>query len=147
VNLLEALRQNQIDAGVVQEPALTLLTAAGGRILMNGMDSADAQRYLGGAYEFMGVAVRAKEIERRRPEMVALAKALADALAALHGMSGAQLAAALPKEMIAGLDLKQFGDILALHRDALYPESVAIDLDAAKRVEASLVAGGLLKPG
>ena len=36
----------------------------------------------------MGVAVRGKEIAQRRPEMVALAKALADALKALHTMSG-----------------------------------------------------------
>jgi NitT/TauT family transport system substrate-binding protein len=49
VNLLEALRQGQIDAGVVQEPALTLLAKSGARILMNGMDLADAQKYLGGS--------------------------------------------------------------------------------------------------
>ena len=33
------------------------------------------------------------------------------------------------------------------HRDSLFPETVNIDLDAAKRVEQSLVVGGLLKPG
>ena len=70
VNLLEALRQGQIDAGLVQEPALTLLQKAGARVLVNGMDLDDAQNYLGGAYEFMGVAVRGKEFEQRRPEMV-----------------------------------------------------------------------------
>src|SRR5947209_4688574 len=66
VNLLEALRQGQIDAGVVQEPALTLLSKSGARILMNGMDLADAQKYLGGSYEFMGVAVRGKELAARK---------------------------------------------------------------------------------
>src|SRR5207237_6341711 len=76
VNLLEALRQGQIDAGVVQEPALTLIQRAGGRVLMNGMDMEDAQKFLGGAFEFMGVAVRTKEIAQRRPDMVALAGAL-----------------------------------------------------------------------
>ena len=75
VNLLEALRQGQIDVGVVQEPALTLLRRAGARVLMNAMDLEDAKHHLGGSFEFMGVAVRAKEIERRRPEMVALAAA------------------------------------------------------------------------
>jgi NitT/TauT family transport system substrate-binding protein len=147
VNLFEALRQGQIDAGVVQEPALTLLRRAGARVLVNAMDPEDAKRYLGGAYEFMGVAVRGKEVERRRTEMVALAKALADSLKALHGMSGAQLTAALPKEMTTGLDLKELSEILQLHRDALYPETVNIDLDAGKRVEQSLIAGGLIKPG
>jgi len=95
----------------------------------------------------MGVAVRAKEIERRKPEMIALTKALGDALKALRAMTGDQLSAALPKEMTTGLDLRELGEIIALHRDSLYPETVNIDLDAAKRVEQSLIAGGLIKPG
>ena len=147
VNLLEALRQNQIDVGLVQEPALTLLKRAGARVLVNAMDLEDAKHYLGGSLEFMGVAVRAKEIEARRAEMVALTQALADALKALRTMSGDQLVAAFPKEMTTGLDLKEFSEILARHRDALYPETVGIDLEAAKRVEQSLIAGGLIKPG
>ena len=147
VNLLEALRQNQIDAGLVQEPALTLLKRSGARVLVNAMDLEDAKHYLGGSLEFMGVAVRAKEIKQRRAEMVALTKALEDALKALRGMTGDQLVEAFPKEMITGLDLKEFSEILVRHRDSLYPETVAIDLDAAKRVEQSLVTSGLLKPG
>ena len=111
------------------------------------MDLNDARRYLGGAYEFMGVAVRGKDVEQRRPEMVALTAALSDSLKALRGMTGEQLTAALPKEMTTGLDLKELGDILEHRRDALYPETVKIDIDAGKRVEQSLVAGGLIKPG
>jgi NitT/TauT family transport system substrate-binding protein len=65
----------------------------------------------------------------------------------LRAMSGEQLTAALPKEMTTGLDLKEFGDILEQHRDALYPETVTIDVDAGKRVAQSLIAGGLIKPG
>jgi NitT/TauT family transport system substrate-binding protein len=95
----------------------------------------------------MGVAVRAKEIGQRRPEMVALTKALADALKALRVMNGDQLVAAFPKEMTTGLDLKEFGEIIARHRDALYPETVNIDLESAKRVEQSLIAAGLIKSG
>jgi len=147
VNLLEALRQGQIDAGLVQEPALTVLKRSGARVLVNGMDLEDAKRHLGGSFEFMGVAVRAKEIEQRRPQMVALTKALAGALKALRGMTGEQLTAAFPKEMVTGLDLKEFGEILVRYRSSLYPETVSIDLDAAKRVEQSLIAGGLIKPG
>jgi NitT/TauT family transport system substrate-binding protein len=147
VNLLEALRQGQIDVGLVQEPALTLIQRAGGRVLMNGMDLEDAKNHLGGAFEFMGVAVRTKEFEQRRPEMIALTKALGDALKALRTMSGDQIVAAFPKEMTTGLDLKEFADIIARHRADLYPETVAIDLQSAKRVEQSLLAGGLLKAG
>src|SRR5260370_25758614 len=146
VNLLEALRQGQIDAGVVQEPALTLLAKSGARGLMNGMDLADAQKYLGGTYEFMGVAVRGKEIAARKPEMVRLAGALADALKTLRTMSADQLIRALPREMTTGLDTQEFGNILGRYRDALYPASPALDLDAAKRVAQSLIVGGLIKP-
>jgi NitT/TauT family transport system substrate-binding protein len=92
------------------------------------------------------VAVRGKEFEQRRPEMVQLARALADALKAMRTMSGDQLVAALPREMTTGLDLKQFGGIIARHRDSLYPESVTIDLAAARRVAQSLIVGGLIKP-
>src|SRR5437660_831055 len=83
---------------------------------VNAMDLEDAKQYLGGSFEFMGVAVRADEIAKRRPEMVALAKALADSLNGLRQMSGDQMAASLPKEMTTGLDLKELGDILQRHR-------------------------------
>ena len=147
VNLLEALRQGQVDAGLVQEPALTVLQRAGARVLVNAMDLTDARRYLGGAYEFMGVAVRTKEMAQRKDEMVTLTKALTDALAALRKMSGPELIAALPKEMTTGLDTKEFGEIIVRHRDSLYPENVTIDLAAAERVAKTLEAAGMLKPG
>jgi NitT/TauT family transport system substrate-binding protein len=146
VNLREALRQGQVDAGLVQEPALTLLTQSGARVLVNAMDMADAQKYLGGPYEFMGVAVRAKEVEARRGEMAQLAKGLADALRAQRSMSGPEMVAALPQELIAGLDTMELGDILVRYHKSLYPETVAIDLDSSKRVANSLIVGGLLKP-
>src|SRR5215216_5818999 len=65
VNLMEALRQGQIEAGLVQEPALSLLQKAGARVLVNAMDLTDARRFLGGSYEFMGVSVRGKEFEQQ----------------------------------------------------------------------------------
>ena len=147
VNLLEALRQGQVDAGMVQEPALTILQRAGSRVLVNGMDLTDARRYFGGNFEFMGVAVRTKEMEQRKDEMVTIARALTEALKAMRGMSGPELMAALPKEMTTGLDTKEFGEILARYRDQLYPTSVTIDVRAGERVAEILVAGGLLTEG
>jgi NitT/TauT family transport system substrate-binding protein len=144
VNLLETLRQGQVDAGLVQEPALTLLVRAGARVLVNGMDSADAKKYLGGNYEFMGVAVRAKEIEARKPEMIALAKGLSDGLKALRTASADQIVAALPAELTTGLDRNDLGQILVRYRTSLYPETVTIDLAAAKRVADALIVGGLI---
>ena len=147
VNLLEALRQGQIDAGLVQEPALSLLRQAGARVLVNAMDTADAQKHLGGSYEFMGVAVRAKEFEPRREEMRQLARGLADGLRALRQLAPQDIAAALPRELTTGMDTALLGDIIVRYRESLYPESVAIDLASSKRVAESLVVGGLLKAG
>jgi NitT/TauT family transport system substrate-binding protein len=147
VNLLEALRQGQIDAGLVQEPALTLLRQAGARVLVNAMDSDDAQKYLGGDYEFMGVAVRAAEFEQRRTEMTDLAKGLADGLMALRGLKPDDIAGVLPKELTAGMDRALLGAIVARYRESLYPQTVNIDLASARRVAESLKTGGLLPVG
>jgi NitT/TauT family transport system substrate-binding protein len=131
----------------VQEPALTLLQRSGARVLVNAMNLTDARRYLGGTYEFMGVAVRTKEMEQRKDEMQRLVRALADALKALRSMNGSELIAALPKEMVTGLDTKEFGEIIVRHRDSLYPEAVTIDPAAADRVAQTLIVGGLLPAG
>jgi NitT/TauT family transport system substrate-binding protein len=146
-NILEALRQGQVDAGLVQEPALTLLEKSGARVLVNAMDSADAQKYLGGPYEFMGVAVLAKDVVSRHDEMVQLALALQDALQAMPTMSGKDMVAALPREMKAGADLPEMEAVLERYRGSLYPTRVAIDLDASKRVADTLASAGLLPPG
>jgi NitT/TauT family transport system substrate-binding protein len=146
VNLLEALRQGQIDAGLVQEPALTLLQRSGARVLVNAMDTADAHKHLGGPYEFMGVAVRTKEIEARRPEMVALAKALDDALKGLRTMPQNDIVTALPRELTTGMDTALIAELMGRYRESLYPDTVTIDLAAARRVAESLKIGGLLAP-
>ena len=144
-NLYDALRLGQVEAGMVQEPALSLLTDAGGRVVFNAMDLDDARRRLGGAYEFMGVAVRADEREARLDEMRRLAKALAAGLRDTRVRPIEEVIAALPKELVAGGDQGRFGAILERYRDSLYPEGVTIDAEAAGRVlEANRVAG-LLK--
>jgi NitT/TauT family transport system substrate-binding protein len=146
VNILEALRQGQVDAGLVQEPALSILTKDGARTLVNAMDLKDAQKYLGGPYEFMGVAVRSKEIEARKPEMIQLAQGLDDALKALPKMKPQELVDSLPKELLAGADVGQLRDVLARYTESLYPDRVTIDVSASKRVADSLVVAGLVKP-
>jgi NitT/TauT family transport system substrate-binding protein len=146
-NLLEALRLGQVDAGMVQEPALTLVKQAGGRALVNAMDHADAKHYLGGNYEFMGVAVRAAEIDARRAEMAALGRALENALVTLQKVPPADLVNALPHALLAGANTKELETILGHYRASLYPTRAAIDLAAANRVAQSLEVAGLLKPG
>lgn len=142
VNLFDALRLGQVDAGMVQEPALSLLQEDGANVLFNAMDLEDAQEAFGGPYEFMGVAARADEVDARTEEMRALARALENGLRGLQSAPVSALVDALPDELIAGGDVAQLEQILARYRRSLYPDTVAIDVDAAARVElAQRIAG------
>lgn len=146
-NLFEALRLAQVDAAMVQEPALTLVMEAGGRELVNFMEIEEAQRHLGGPYEFMGVSVRADEREQRLPEMRRLADALANGLRDTRTLPVDEVIAALPSALLAGGDVPQLRQIITRYRESLYPESVALDQEAAARVVDAQQVAGLLAPG
>lgn len=143
-NLYDALRVGHVDAGMVQEPALTLLVEAGGSVLFNAMDIEHADRYLGGAYEFMGVAVLAEERDQRLEEMRSIARALEQGLAYQREAPVEELRAALPAELLVGGEGERFDEIILRYRDSLYPESVAIDVSAAERVVNALKLSGTL---
>ena len=146
-NLFDALRIGQVDAAMVQEPALSLITDAGGRELVNFMELEEARRHLGGAYEFMGVAVRADERDQRQDETRRLAAALERGLADTRTLPAADVVAALPAALVAGGDLGQLEAIIERYRLSLYPEQVATDLEAARRVVRAQEIAGLLEPG
>lgn len=146
-NLFDALRIGQVDAAMVQEPALSLITDAGGRELVNFMELDEARRHLGGAYEFMGVAVRADERDRRRDETRRLAAALERGLADTRTLPAADVVAALPAALVAGGNLGQLEAIIERYRLSLYPERVATDFDAARRVVRAQEIADLLEPG
>jgi NitT/TauT family transport system substrate-binding protein len=146
-NLFDALRLGHVDAAMVQEPALSLVVKAGGRELVNFMDIAQARKHLGGAYEFMGVSVRAKERDQRLPEMRRLAVALRKGLVDTKAISPDEVIAALPKALVAGGDVGQLKEIIARYRDSLYPQIVTIDVAAAERVVKSQEVAEVLKPG
>lgn len=146
-NLYDALRLGQVDAGMVQEPALSLINAAGGSTLVNVMDIADATKYLGGSYEFMGVTVRAAERDRRLEEMKKLAAALKDGLHDTRTIPADDIIAALPKALVAGANIAQLKTIISRYRTSLYPETVTIDMASADRVRKAHLAAKILKPG
>ena len=146
-NLFDALRIGQVDAAMVQEPALSLITDAGGRELVNFMELDEARRHLGGAYEFMGVAVRAAERDERLDEIRRLGAALERGLADTRTLPPADIVAALPPALVAGGDLGQLQAIVERYRLSLYPERVTVDLDASARVVRAQEIAGLLEPG
>ena len=146
-NLFDALRIGQVDAAMVQEPALTLIAEAGGRELVNFMELEEARRHLGGAYEFMGVSVRAGERGQRLDEIRRLGTALERGLADTRTLPPADIVAALPAALVAGGDLGQLEAIIERYRLSLYPEQVATDFEAARRVVTAQEIAGLLEPG
>jgi NitT/TauT family transport system substrate-binding protein len=146
-NVFDALRIGQVDAAMVQEPALSLIVEAGGGELVNFMEIEEARSHLGGAYEFMGVSVRTSERDRRLPEMRRLAAALAQGLADTRRLPPADVVAALPAALTAGSDVAQLRRIIERYRLSLYPERVAIAPEAAGRVARAQEVAGLLEAG
>jgi NitT/TauT family transport system substrate-binding protein len=146
-NVYDALRIGQVDAAMLQEPALTLIVDAGGRELVNFMDLDDARTHLGGPYEFMGVSVRAAERDERLPEMRRLGAALIRGLADTRTLPPAEIVAALPEALVAGSDVPQLERILDRYRLSLYPDSIATELAAAQRVVRAQEIAGMLAPG
>ena len=144
-NLFDALRLGQVDAGMLQEPALSLVVDAGGRELVNFMDLAEAERHVGGAYDFMGVSVRMTERDERLGEIRRLAAALESGLRDTRTLPPAEIVAALPSALVAGGDLVQLEQIITRYRASLYPETVTIDIDAAERVRRAQEIAGLLE--
>jgi NitT/TauT family transport system substrate-binding protein len=146
-NLFDAVRIGQVDAAMVQEPALSLIIDAGGRELVNLMEIEHSRTHLGGSYEFMGVAVRAAERDQRLPEMRRVAQALANGLADTRTIPPDEIVAALPEALLAGSDVAQLKRIIERYRLSLYPETVQIDVDAVQRVVRAQEIAGLLAPG
>jgi len=144
-NLFDALRLGQVDAGMLQEPALSLVVDAGGRELVNFMDLDEAERHVGGAYEFMGVSVRSAERGERLEEIRRLAAALEAGLRDTRTLPPAEIVATLPSALVAGGDLDQLEQIIARYRESLYPETVSIDTGAAERVRRAQEIAGLLE--
>jgi len=145
-NIYEPVRLGQVDAAWVGEPALSLLVKEGGKALVNFMETDDAEKYLGGRYEFMGVSVRTAEMAERREQMKALARALEKGLWRLQSIKPEEITAALPKQLVEGVDTAQLAEIFGRYRASLYPTVGAIDVAACERVADTLKFTGLIKP-
>ena len=146
-NVFDALRIGQVDAAMLQEPALSLIVEAGGRELVNFMEIEEARRHLGGPYAFMGVSVRAAERDGRLAEMRRLAAGLAAGLVDTRTLPPADIVAALPEALVAGGDIDRLARVIERYRESLYPERVDVDVDAAGRVMRAQEVAGLLEPG
>lgn len=133
-NLYDGVLRGQVDAGMVQEPSLTLLERNGGKVLVNFMRQADARQYLGGNYQFMGLNTRPEVLQADPDAPRRLAAALVKANHWIRNNSGAEIVKNVPEELIAGGDDAIFAAALDRVKNDLYPADGRLDQSAIQRV-------------
>jgi NitT/TauT family transport system substrate-binding protein len=146
-NLYEQLVRGQVDAGMVQEPSLTLTERAGGRTLVNFMRLEDTQRVLGGPYQFMGLNTRPDVLETKADTARKLVRGLVRANRWMLDSPGAAIVQAAPAEIVAGGDVDVFATTLDRHKTDLYPSDGRLVLDSVQRVIEVQQRSGAIEPG
>ena len=133
-NLYEQLNRGQLEAGMVQEPSLTLLERSGGKILVNFMRLEDSQKWLGGPYQFMGLHTRPEVLQARPETAKKLIRALVKASRWTVASPGSDVVKAAPEELVAGGDVELFAEALDRYKRDLYPTDALLQLDSIQRV-------------
>jgi NitT/TauT family transport system substrate-binding protein len=145
-NLFDGLRTGQVNAGLVQEPALTRLQDLGGTVLVNFMDRTQVDQLLGGPYQFFGLNTR-PEVLTKRPETAAkLVRALTRTNDWIRANPGSAIVDNLPGQLLTDADREIFARRLDAVRTNLYPASLVIDKSSVQRViDVQTAAGTLAK--
>jgi len=133
-NLYEQLVRGQVEAGMVQEPSLTLVERAGGRVLVNFMRLNDAQRTLGGPYQFMGLNTRPEVLAAKADTARKLIRGLVRANRWMLDNPSTAIVQAVPADLVAGGELELFAATLDRHKRDLYPADGRLMLDSVQRV-------------
>jgi NitT/TauT family transport system substrate-binding protein len=133
-NLYDALVRGQVDAGMVQEPALTLAQREGSRVLVNFMSRADTTAQMGGAYQFMGLNTRPDVLEKRPETLKKLIRGLVQANRWIRSAPGSEIVKNIPEELVAGGDLDVFAASLDQFKSDLYPDNARLDAASIQRV-------------
>jgi NitT/TauT family transport system substrate-binding protein len=133
-NLYDGVLRGQVDAGMVQEPSLTLLERNGGKVLVNFMKSDDARTHLGGNYQFMGLNTRPEVLQTNPDVPRRLAAALVKANQWIRNNSGAEIVRNVPDELVAGGDDQIFAGALDRVKNDLYPADGRLDQGSIQRV-------------
>jgi NitT/TauT family transport system substrate-binding protein len=151
-NIYEQLVRGQVEAAMVQEPALTLTERAGGRVLVNFMRLDDSQRYLGGPYQFMGLHTRPDVLTTKAETARKLVRGLGKANRWILDNPGSAIVQAAPSELVAGGDVEVFAASLDRYKKDLYPPSPRISTEWVQVVidvqqkSGALEAGKTIRP-
>jgi NitT/TauT family transport system substrate-binding protein len=146
-NLYDQVVRGQVEAGMVQEPSLTLIERAGGRVLVNFMKLDDTQRFLGGPYQFMGLNTRPDVLQTKAATGQKLIRGLLRANQWILENPGAAIVRAAPEDIVAGGDVEVFAAALDRYKQDLYPADARLVLDSVQRVIDVQQQSGAIEPG
>lgn len=145
-NILHALRVGQVAAAMVQEPALTLISRQGGRILANFMNRQEAEKILGSHYQFMGLITRPDVLTEQRDLVRKMARSIVRANKFIVENSGEAIAQLLSPEMVVGGDRGLLAEVLNRYKGELYPADGRIASPDVIRVIETQKSSGVLDP-
>jgi NitT/TauT family transport system substrate-binding protein len=143
-NILQTLLVGQVEAAMVQEPALTLASRKGARILVNFMDQHQAHTVLGGQYQFMGLITRPDVIAGNPSLVQRMSNAIVKANRFITTESGPTIAGLIPESLLVGGDPALLGEILDQFKGHLYPPDGKIQSADVTRVLEAQRSSGLL---
>jgi ABC-type nitrate/sulfonate/bicarbonate transport system substrate-binding protein len=140
-NEIDALQERRVDAAMLQEPGVTYLVRAGAKVLIDFMNPADLQTYLGGNVPFMSVSTRPELLEKRPETARRLLRALAQASAWLRATPGSKIVEQFP--LVPREQAGILAEVLDRNKDDLYPTDMALDAGDVQRMVDVLRMGGL----
>jgi len=143
-NTLQTLLVGQVEAAMVQEPALTLASRKGARVLVNFMDQHQAQTVLGGQYQFMGLITRPDVIASNPSLVQRMSNAIVKANRFISKEPGPTIAGLIPESLLVGGDPALLGEILDQFKGHLYPADGRIQSEDVARVVEAQRSSGLL---
>ncbi|HZG65360.1 MAG TPA: ABC transporter substrate-binding protein, partial [Herpetosiphonaceae bacterium] len=135
-NLFEQIMSGQVDAGMVQEPSLTLGTRQGSRVLINFMNLKDTEEQLGGAYQFMGLNTRPDVLEdpKKVEQLRGISRGLIRANQWMLENPGAEIVKFAPEELVAPNRVEVFVAAIDQYKADLYPSDGLLNAESVARV-------------
>lgn len=141
---INALKAGQVDAAILQEPALSIVLKQGGKELANLYDRKQAQAAFGGGYQFTGLVTTPAAISAKVDLVQRMVNAVVQADRFIAANSGLDIAAKLPDQAIVGGDRAAFAKILDQYKQAIYSADGQIHADEVDTVAKVQAASGSL---
>jgi len=141
---INALKANQVEAAILQEPALSIVEKQGGHVLANLYDPKEAQAAFGGGYQFTGLVTTPAVISGKADLVQRMVNAVVQADRFIAANNGTAITAKLPDNAIVGGDRSAFAKILDQYKQAIFSADGQIHADEVDTVAKVQAASGAL---